>query len=105
MCLSVKCEEFLDSILTERETGEVLACNIKDTLTKYGLDFKNCRGQGCDGASNMSARHGVQGILSEENTKAVYIHCNSYILNLYIVQACSLQSIRNMNSTVTESSF
>ena len=57
------------------------------------------------GASNMSARHGVQGILSEENSKAVYIHCNSHILNLCIVQACSLQSIRNMNGTVTESSF
>ena len=45
-----------DFILTERVTGEVLACNIKDTLTKYGLDFKNCRGQGYDGASNMSAQ-------------------------------------------------
>ena len=50
-------EEFLDFILTERLTGEVLAYNIKDTLTKYGLDFKNCRGQGYDGASNMSAQN------------------------------------------------
>ena len=50
-------EEFLDFILTERVTVEVLAYNIKDTLTKYGLDFKNCRGQGYDGASNMSAQN------------------------------------------------
>ena len=50
-------EEFLDFILTKRVTGEVLAYNIKDTLTKYGLDFKNCRGQGYDGASNMSAQN------------------------------------------------
>ena len=98
-------EEFLDFISTERITGEVLACNIKITLAKYGLELKNCRGQGYDGASNMSARHGVQGILSRENGKALYIHCNSHILNLCIVQACSLQSIRNMNGTVTESSY
>ena len=50
-------EEFLDFILTERVTGEVLAYNIKDILTKYGLDFKNCRGQGYDRASNMSAQN------------------------------------------------
>ena len=60
--------------------GEVLACNIRSTLAKYGLELKNRRGQGYDGASNMSARHGVQGILSRENGKALYIHCNSYIL-------------------------
>ncbi len=72
---------------------------------KYGLEFENCRGQGYDGASNMSARHGVQGILNRENNKALYVHCNSHILNLCIVQACSLRSIRNMNGTVTESSF
>ncbi len=53
----------------------------------------------------MSARHGVQGILSRENNKALYAYCNSHILNLCIVQACSLRSIRNMNGTVTESSF
>ncbi len=98
-------EEFLDFISTDRVTGEILACNIRSTLVKYGLEFENCRGQGYDGASNMSARHGVQGILSKENNKALYVHCNSHILNLCIVQACYLQSIQNMNGTVTESSF
>ena len=38
-------EEFLDFIATDRITGEVLAGKIKDFLTKYGLDFQNCRGQ------------------------------------------------------------
>ena len=47
----------------------------------------------------------MQGILSRENGKALYIHCNSHILNLFIEQAYSLQSIRNMNGTVTESFF
>ncbi len=89
-------KNFLDFVSTDRVTGEILACNIKSTLVKYGLEFE---------ASNMSARHGVQGILSGENNKALYVHCNSHILNLCIVQACSLRSIRNMNGTVTESSF
>jgi len=98
-------EEFLDFICTERVTGEILAGNIKSTLLKYGLEFDNCRGQGYDGASNMSARRGVQGILGRENHKALYVHCNSHILNLCVVQACSLPCIRNMSGTVTESAF
>ncbi len=72
---------------------------------KYGLEFENCRGQGYNGASNMSARHGVQGILNKENNKELYVHCNSHILNLCIVQAFCLPSLQNMNGTVTEPSF
>ena len=53
----------------------------------------------------MSSRRGVQGILMGENNKAIYVHCNSHVLNLCIVQACSLPAIRNMNGTVTESSY
>ena len=37
-----------------------------------------------------------------ENSKAVYVHCNSHILNLCIVDACSLPPIRNMSSANTE---
>ena len=40
-----------------------------------------------------------------ENPKATYIHCNSHVLNLCIVQACSLQAIRNMNATITETAY
>jgi hypothetical protein len=98
-------EEFVDFITTDRITGEALAFKIKEKLINYGLDFQNCRGQGYDGASNMSARRGVQGILMAENSKATYVHCSSHVLNLCIVQACSLQAIRNMNGTVTESSY
>ena len=98
-------EEFLDFITTARITGEMLAFRIKETLTKYCLDFQDCRGQGYDGASNMSARRGVQGLLIAENSKATYVHCSSHVLNLCIVQACSLTSIRNMNGAITESAY
>ena len=39
------------------------------------------------------------------NSKAVYVHCNSHVLNLCVVEACSLPPIRNMNSTITETAY
>ena len=90
-----------------------MAHAIKESLNWFDLDIQNCRGQGYDGANNMSSARGVQGHLLAENAKAIYIyiyiyiyiHCNSHILNLCIVGACSLPPICNMNSTITESAF
>ena len=109
-------EEFLDFISTERITGEVLAHAIKESLNRFDLDIQNCRGQGYDSVSNMCSARGVQGVckgcargvqgrLLTENPKAMYIHCNSHVLNLCIVKACSLPPICNMNSTITGSEF
>lgn len=68
-----------------------------------GLDISNCRGQGHDGASNMSAQAlGEQGLIAQKKPKALYVHCNSHVLNLVIVKACSLPSVRNMAGTITE---
>ncbi len=50
----------------------------------------------------MSGASDVQSCLSAENPKAVYVHCDSHILNLCIVDTCSLPSIRNMCSAITE---
>ena len=63
------------------------------------------RGQGYDGARNMSSARGVQGHLLAENPKAMYIHCNSHVLNLCITEACGLPPICHMNYTITESAF
>ena len=65
-------EEFLDFVTVERITGEVLANKLKDMLISYGLDIGDCRGQGYDGASNMSGKSGVQGRLMAVNPKAIY---------------------------------
>ena len=98
-------EEFLDFVTVDRITGEVLSNKLKEMVVQYGLELKNCHGQGYDGATNMSGEAGVQGRLTAENPKALYVHCNSHILNLCIVQACSIQAIRNMNSTITETAY
>lgn len=95
-------EDFVDFVAVERITGEVLAAKIKDVLAKLGLSLQDCRGQGYDGATNMSGRHGVQGILSADNPLATYIHCNAHVLNLCIMKACSLPFIKTMNAAVTE---
>ena len=47
----------------------------------------------------------MQGRLLAKNSKAMYTHCNSHVLNLCIVEACSLPPIHNMKSTITESTF
>ena len=79
----------LDFVIVDRITGEIAAAKLKEMLVIYGLDFRHCLGQGYDGAANMSGKSGMQGRLVAENPKAVYIHCNSHIFNLCIVQACS----------------
>ena len=66
-------EEFLDFISTERITGEVLVHAIKELLNRFDLGIQNCRGQGYDGASNMSSARGVQGHLLDEILK-LYIY-------------------------------
>ena len=71
-------EEFLDFISTERITGVVLAYAIKESLNQFDLDIQNCREQSYDSVSNMSSARGVQGHLSAENPKAIYIYI--YIL-------------------------
>ncbi len=45
----------------------------------------------------MAARPGVQGVLLADNSKATYVYCSSHVLNLCIMQACSLQPIPNIN--------
>ena len=38
----------------------------------------------------------------QENLKALCVHCNSHVLNLVIVKACSLPLVPNMAGTITE---
>ena len=48
-------ESFLGFIECEQETsGEQLATLLESTFQSLGLDVHMCRGQGYDGASNMS---------------------------------------------------
>ena len=65
--------------------GEVLAHEIKKVLIK-----SRRRGQGCDGATNMSGTNSVQDHLAAEKYRATYGHCifisagNTLVMNDFV---------------------
>ena len=61
------------------------------------IPVKNMRGQGYDGASNMSSGHvGVQARIREVAPLATYVHCSGHCLNLVISKSCLLPDVRNV---------
>ena len=91
-------EEFFGFLQLGRITGRVIANTILETLDEHHLDLSLIRGQGYDGAANMSSEKvGVQKIIRENaSDKAVYVHCSSHCLNLVIAHSCNLISVQNM---------
>ena len=76
---------------------------ILDRIGQYGLDPALIRGQGYDGAANMSGKfRGCSACISQSFPKAVYVHCHSHVLNLCIAKACDLQVIRNVIGTLNQ---
>ena len=62
-----------------------------------GLDLAYCRGQGYDGASNMSGKCiGAAKLIQNDNEKAVFVHCASHRLNLCVAKSCDIPSIRKL---------
>uniref|UniRef100_A0A087XM22 TTF-type domain-containing protein n=1 Tax=Poecilia formosa TaxID=48698 RepID=A0A087XM22_POEFO len=56
---------------------------ILDSTEKNGIDLSKCRGQGYDGAVNMSGAYsGVQARITEKEPLACYVHCVPHNLNL-----------------------
>jgi hypothetical protein len=94
-------EEFVTFVIVQSTTGTDLAETIFNTLHSLGLDSSFLRGQGYDGASNMSGRFsGVQSIIRNKHPLAMYTHCSSHLLNLAVCSAASTPAIRNAFGTV-----
>ncbi|XP_035668943.1 52 kDa repressor of the inhibitor of the protein kinase-like [Branchiostoma floridae] len=90
-------EDFLKFIQVDRITGRSIAEAILQFLRENGIPTRNMRGQGYDGASNMSSKSaGVQARIKEVAPQATYIHCNGHCLNLVISKSCALPQIRNV---------
>jgi len=90
-------EEFLTVLGLERITGEKIAEGILDFLKENNVPAVNMRGQGYDGASNMSScRVGVQARIRQEAPLATYVHCNGHCLNLVISKSCALPQVHNV---------
>lgn len=85
-------EEFISFVQLPRIT-EAIANKI---LKNLGLDITNIRGQGYDGAANMSSDTvGVQRRIRNRSPNAVYVHCCSHTLNLVISHSSAQPNIRN----------
>jgi len=90
-------EGFLQFCNLSRTTGEYIARKLKEVLDDLNLDINNLRGQGYDGAANMSSKRvGVQAQIKKDAPLAVYTHCASHRLNLVIAHSCGLPSVRNV---------
>lgn len=84
-------------------SGEALSTNIISILQKLGLDINLLRGQGYDGAGNMAGcRSGVAARIQALVPLAVYVHCFSHKLNLAIVGACDIITIRNAMGVISQ---
>lgn len=96
-------EEFLGFVeLTDMDAKSV-ASAINNFVEKVGLDPEKCVGQGYDGCSTMAGKDGgVQKILREKYTRALYFHCASHKLNLVVNDLNEIAVIRNTVSTIKE---
>ncbi|XP_045178153.2 zinc finger MYM-type protein 1-like [Mercenaria mercenaria] len=99
-------EDFVGYIQAESTTGEALFNKFIEGHRNVGLDITKMRGQGYDGASNMSGCHrGVQARVQQLVPQAMYVHCKAHSLNLSIVHACKEVLVRNLLDTVQQIGF
>ncbi|XP_042460471.1 zinc finger MYM-type protein 1-like [Zingiber officinale] len=79
-------ERFMVVFHAETTTASCLKEVIDSLFAKYGLSVARLRGQGFDGASNMSGEfNGLKALIMKENPYALYVHCFAHQLQLVIV--------------------
>lgn len=99
-------ENFIGFAECTSTTGENLSEAFLHQLRSSGVDLEKLRGQGYDGASNMSGKfRGVQARIKQAHPQALYTHCRAHCLNLAICHASDEPVARNMMKTVQEVAF
>lgn len=94
-------EKFLKFTPVDNTSGENIANTIISVMEALKLDLTKLRGQGYDGASNMTGKiKGVKTRILQKFPLAQYTHCSSHALNLVIMSSCKNQQIQNMIGTV-----
>ena len=87
-------------------SGKALAETVLGGLIDLGLDIRNCHGQGYDGAAAVSGHiNGLSAHICKINNNAIYTHCHSHHLNLFIGTACNIQCVRNVFDQIKEISY
>ncbi|XP_025421989.1 zinc finger MYM-type protein 1-like [Sipha flava] len=81
-------ESFIGFVEIVDQSSAGLEESIINCITKNNLNLSKLRGQGYDGAANMSGVYsGVQARLKSKQKLATYIHCASHNLNLVLNDA------------------
>ena len=84
-------------------TGADLENILLEALSDLGLDIMDARGQGYDGAGNVSGHtKGLASRILRINPKAFYTHCHSHRLNLAIMKACSIDLVVSVLDQIKE---
>jgi hypothetical protein len=79
-------ERLIGVVHVAETTSACLKSNIDSLFAKYKLSWKQVRGQGYDGASNMRGEfNGLRALIMRENRSAYYVHCFAHQLQLVIV--------------------
>ncbi|PVH33693.1 hypothetical protein PAHAL_8G046400 [Panicum hallii] len=79
-------ERLIGVVHVAETTSACLKSNIDALFSKYKLSWKQVRGQGYDGASNMRGEfNGLRALIPRENGSAHYVHCFAHQLQLVIV--------------------
>ena len=95
-------EKFSEFVLCDTSTsGQAITDKFKFPLEKLTLDLNDFRGQGYDGAGNISGnmsgkQRGCRPSFNMINLRNYTSICVSHVQNLCVVVACSIQAIRNM---------
>lgn len=80
-------ERFLAMVYVSNTTALSLKQAIDSLFATYGLSLSKIRGQGYDGASNMSGRfNGLKSLILAENKSAYYVHCFAHQLQLALIK-------------------
>lgn len=78
-------EEFIGLYKIDDISANTIVATVKDALVRMNLALSRCRGQCYDGAAAMmGAKSGVAKQLSEEENRAVFLHCYGHALNLAV---------------------
>ncbi|KAJ8352460.1 hypothetical protein SKAU_G00239360 [Synaphobranchus kaupii] len=84
-------ECFIQVCNVQSTSGDALEKLVMALLEENDLKIDNIRGQGYDGAANMSGRFkGLQSRILKRNPKALYVHCQAHCLNLVLVESAKL---------------
>ncbi|KAK9047973.1 hypothetical protein SSX86_033065 [Deinandra increscens subsp. villosa] len=86
-------ERFIGLVHVKETTALSLKHAIDELFAHYNLSLDRVRGQGYDGASNMSGEfNGLKALILKENPSAYFVHCFAHQLQLVIVALASKHS-------------